>query len=101
MGLQDALLILIYISLIVFIISLIVLCIKLIGTLHRVDYLLSNITKKAESLDGLFDIIENATNKVSMISNTFTRYFGNIFGKLFTRNKIKRNKKMREENIYE
>lgn len=48
MGLSDALLIVLYISLIVFVISLTVFVIKLIGTVNKTNYLLDNLTKKAE-----------------------------------------------------
>lgn len=46
MGLSDALLIVLYISLIVFVISLTVFVIKLIGTVNKTNYLLDNLTKK-------------------------------------------------------
>ena len=88
--LVDALVILIYICLIIFIITLIVLCIKLIGTLSRVDYLVENITRKAESLDAVFELIENTTNG----------YISGFIGKVFA--KKRKNRKFREkENIYE
>lgn len=96
--LADALVILIYIALIIFIITLIVLCIKLIGTLGRIDYLVENITRKAESLDAVFEIIENTTTKFGMIGNTITSHISNLIGKIFTR---KRKSKKEKENIYE
>ncbi len=98
--LVDALVILIYICLIIFIITLIVLCIKLIGTLSRVDYLVENITRKAESLDAVFELIENTTNRFGMIGNTITGYISGFIGKVFA--KKRKNRKFREkENIYE
>jgi len=95
--LVDALIVLIYITLIIFIITLIVLCIKLIGTLSRIDYLVENITRKAESLDGVFELIENTTNKFGMVGSTIANYVSGFVGKIFTR---KRNKKVKE-NMYE
>ncbi len=98
--LSDALIILIYITLIIFIITLIVLCIKLIGTLGRIDYLVENLTRKAESLDGVFELIENTTSRFGMIGSSIVNYFSSFVGKIFTRKR--RNRKVRErENDYE
>lgn len=92
MGLSDALLIVLYISLIVFVISLTVFVIKLIGTVNKTNYLLDNLTKKAESLDKLFDIIDFTTNKFNQIGNTIVGYLmgavNKIFGKRKARKKI-------------
>lgn len=98
--LVDALIVLIYIALIIFIITLIVLCIKLIGTLGRIDYLVENITRKAESLDGVFELIENTTSKFGMIGSSITNYISGIIGKIFSRKKNKKRMKERED-IYE
>ena len=56
--LEDALLIVLYISLIIFVISMTVLVIKLITTVNKTNYLVENLTKKAESLDNLFNVID-------------------------------------------
>ena len=96
--LVDALIVLIYITLIIFIITLIVLCIKLIGTLGRIDYLVENITRKAESLDSVFELIENTTSQFGMLGNNITNFIAGVFGKIFTR---KRKNKKVKENMYE
>lgn len=88
--LQEALVILIYIALIIFIISLIVLCIKLIGTLGRVDRLVENLTKKAETLDGVFNMLDIVSSKFNMIGDTLFGYISGVAGKLFGRRKKKR-----------
>jgi len=95
--LEDALIILVYIALIVFIIALIVLCIKLIGTLNRADRLIENITKKAESLDGVFEMIDYTSSKFGAIGETVVGFFNGIVKKIF--HKKKRGE--REENFYE
>ena len=79
----DALVILLYITLIVFVI-------KLMDTLNRTNYLIDNLTKKAESLDSLFNIIDFTTNKFSMIGETISTYVLGFVKKLFS-------KKEREE----
>lgn len=90
----DALLILLYVALIVFIIVLIVLCIKLIGTLCKADKLIDNITKKAESLDGVFDMIDYTTNKFGMITDSIFSYIGGVFKKFLSK---KNNEERNEE----
>ena len=86
MGLSDALLIVLYISLIVFVISLTVFVIKLIGTVNKTNYLLDNLTQKAESLD--------TTNKFNQIGNTIVGYLMGAVSKIF-------GKKESEEEDYE
>lgn len=86
----DALVILLYITLIVFVICLIVFVIKLMDTLNRTNYLIDNLTKKAESLDSLFNVIDFTTNNFSMIGETISTYLLGFVKKLFS-------KKEREE----
>lgn len=86
----DALVILLYITLIVFVICLIVFVIKLMDTLNRANYLIDNLTKKAESLDSLFNVIDFTTNKFSMIGETISTYVLGFVKKIFS-------KKEREE----
>ncbi len=87
MVLEDALVVLIYISLIVFIIALIVLCIKLIGTLGRIDKLVDNVTRKAESLDALFDMIDYTTSKFGMLGETLVGSIKGFIKRIFNRKK--------------
>ena len=94
--LEDALLVLIYIALIIFIIALIVLCIKLIGTLNKADRLIENITRKAESLDGVFAMVDYTTSKFGAIGETLAGYLGGVVKKF-----IKRKKYESEESDYE
>lgn len=86
----DALVILLYITLIIFVICLIVFVIKLMDTLNRANYLIDNLTKKAESLDSLFNVIDFTTNKFSMIGETISTYVLGFVKKIFS-------KKEREE----
>lgn len=90
--LKEALIILVLVALIVFIISLIVLCIKLVGTLGKVDYLLDNVTRKAESLNGLFDVIEMTTNRFGAIGETITSSLMNLVKRIFNKKENKKRK---------
>ncbi len=83
--LKEALIVLVYIALIVFIISLIVLCIKLVGTLTKADRLIENVTRKAESLDGVFNMIDYTTSKFGAIGEMISGYLGGIVKKFIKR----------------
>lgn len=92
--LEDALLVVLYISLIVFVISMTVLVIKLIGTVNKTNYLVENLTKKAESLDNLFNVIDFTTNKFNQVGEVIVGTLTGLVKKLF-------GSKEREEEDYE
>ncbi len=92
--LEDALLVVLYISLIVFVISMTVLVIKLIGTVNKTNYLVENLTKKAESLDNLFNVIDFTTNKFNQVGEVIVGTLTGLVKKLF-------GSKEREEKDYE
>lgn len=77
--LKDTLIILLFIALIILVIALIVLIIKFIGTLMKADILIDNVTKKAESLDGVFAAVDN----FSAIGTTVVSAFTGVVKKLF------------------
>ena len=92
--LEDALLIVLYISLIVFVISMTVLVIKLITTVNKTNYLVENLTKKAESLDNLFNVIDFTTNKFNQVGELIVGSLTGLVKKIF-------GSKEREEEDYE
>lgn len=93
---KEALVIILLVALIVFVITLIVLCIKLMGTLNKADYLIDNVTKKAETLDGVFNVIDIASNKFGAIGESIMSGVMSITKKLFSKKE-----KEREEEDYE
>ena len=92
--LEDALLIVLYISLIIFVISMTVLVIKLISTVNKTNYLVENLTKKAESLDNLFNVIDFTTNKFNQVGELIVGSLTGLVQKIF-------GSKEREEEAYE
>lgn len=92
--LEDALLIVLYISLIIFVISMTVLVIKLITTVNKTNYLVENLTKKAESLDNLFNVIDFTTNKFNQVGEVIVGTLTGLVKKIF-------GSKEREEEDYE
>ena len=81
--LEDALLIVLYISLIIFVISMTVLVIKLITTVNKTNYLVENLTKKAESLDNLFNVIDFTTNKFNQVGELIVGSLTGLVKKIF------------------
>ena len=92
--LEDALLIVLYISLIIFVISMTVLVIKLITTVNKTNYLVENLAKKAESLDNLFNVIDFTTNKFNQVGELIVGSLTGLVKKIF-------GSKEREEEDYE
>lgn len=87
--LEDALVVLVYIGLIVLIIALIALCIKFIGTLNKADKLIDNITRKAESLDQVFEMIEYTTSSFGRFGESIIQGLSSLSRKIFGRRKKK------------
>ena len=74
MSLAEALPVVIYFLLIVLLVVAIWIGIKLIITMNKVDDILEDISEKAKSLDKLFSIIDFATDRVSMVSDTVINF---------------------------
>ncbi len=93
----EVLPIIVYILLIVLLIVTIILGIKLIGTIGKVDALVEDVTKKVKTLDRVFELVDVATDKVSVVADTaisfITSGFKKVFGML--------NKTKKEETIDE
>ncbi len=87
---MDFISIILYISLIILIIVLIVLVIKAISTLEKVDKVVDDISEKSSKLNGVFNIIDGATDVVSSFSDSVVNVISSGVDKLFTRKKGKK-----------
>lgn len=98
--LQVYLPICIYILLIFLLIVGIILGVRLVGTINKVDDLLDDVKGKVNSLNGLFDIIDFTTDKMSLFTDRAVSLVAGLVGKI---GKRKRHKKIKEteENDYE
>lgn len=83
----DILPIIIYVLLIILLIVAIIIGIKLIGTIGKVDVLLDDVTTKVKTLDRLFNLVDYASDKVSLITDTVVGFVTNNLKKLFGSNK--------------
>lgn len=88
----------IYLLLIVLLIVLIILGVKVIGILNKVDKMVDDVQEKISSLDKLFNVVNFATEKMSMATEVIIGTLTTGFKKLFNSNrKHKKNKKLKEE----
>jgi len=65
--------------------ALIVLTIKLIIVTNKMEKVVDNITDKVRTLDGLFAVISNISNKVTMLTDKCVDNVALIVDKLFKR----------------
>ena len=89
--LQVFLPIIIYILLIVFITVAIILGIKLIKTMDKVDHMVASVSDKVDSLNGVFHVIDFATDKVTDITDKVVDTITGLFDRIIHKksNKIK------------
>ncbi len=78
----------------VLLIVIIILATKLVTTVDKVNILLDDIEGKSQSLNGLFDAIENVGNTLSSANNKVTGFFAGLVKKVM---KKKKKKKVIEE----
>lgn len=80
-----------YILLIVLVISLIILVINANKTLYKVDRLVDDLTEKSNQLDGVFSLIDGASDVVNNFGSSITSIFTSTAKKIFKRKKEKNN----------
>lgn len=90
------LLMLLYILGSILLVVLIILGIKLIITINKIDAIVDDINGKVTKLNGLFQIIDNMTDKLALVSDKVVDGLSFLIRKVFTRNK--ENGKESEEN---
>ena len=82
----------------VLLIVIIVLITKLVSTVDKVNILLDDIEGKSQSLNGLFDAIENVGNTLSSANNKITGFFAGLVKKVI-KNKKKKKTDEKEEDF--
>jgi uncharacterized protein YoxC len=86
-----------YVVAIVLLIVLIVLGIRLIKVLDKVDKVVDNVEEKINSFNGLFQVIDKATDGIATISNSAF----NSISKLINRIINKKKKYEEDDDFYE
>ena len=88
--------IIMYVLLIILIIIGIIGGIKLILTIDKVNALVDDVNKKVKSLDKLFEIVDFATDRMSMVTEAVISFISTGLKKLFSF--TKKSKKSKEED---
>lgn len=81
--LKEVLPIFIYILLIALLIIGIIIGIKLIITMNKVEKVVDNVEQKINSLNGLFNIIEVTSGKITGVYEKVIDFIGGIIDRLF------------------
>lgn len=76
----------------ILLIALIVLTIKVIKTINKVDKVVEDLNNKSRKLNGVFDIVDNATDALSLMSDKIVGFIVNGIAGLFSRKKKEENK---------
>lgn len=71
--------------LIVLVIILIVLALKALDTLNKVDAILDDTKKKLDSLDGVFNLVDNVSEKLTLVTDTIVGSIVNFITSIFNR----------------
>ncbi len=90
--------ILVYILLIIMLVVGIILGIKIIRTLTKVEKVVDDVNNKVQSLNGVFHILDYATDKIVSLSDKIVDGITFIIKKLFSKKKKKTEEKIEEEN---
>ena len=93
--LQTALPLFVYFALFILLVVLIVLTIKLVATINKLNVVVDDVNKIVKSLDGIFGLIDFATDKITLVTNKFVDRLSNLV--LGFKNR-KYNKKEEEED---
>lgn len=83
----ETLLIIIYSLLAILLVVLIIFIIRLFGTLTRINKTLDDVNTKVEKLSGLFNIIDNTTDYLSLLSDKLIDKITSVVSNLFNKNK--------------
>lgn len=71
--------------LIVLVIILIVLALKALDTLNKVDIILDDTKKKLDSLDGVFNLVDTVSEKLTLVTDTVVGSIVNFITSIFKR----------------
>jgi len=82
--------VILYFVLIILVIVLIVLVVRVIETLKKVNQIVDDVNQKVNKLNGFFDMVDMATDTLSVMSDKIVSSIANGITKLFSRKKKNR-----------
>lgn len=71
--------------LIVLVIILIILALKALDTLSKVDVILDDTKKKLDSLDGVFNLVDTVSEKLTLVTDTVIGSIVNLITSIFNK----------------
>ena len=71
--------------LIVLVIILIILALKALDTLSKVDVILDDTKKKLDSLDGVFNLVDTVSEKLTLVTDTIIGSIVNFITSIFNK----------------
>ncbi|HHT38594.1 MAG TPA: hypothetical protein GXZ95_04185 [Mollicutes bacterium] len=72
-----------YVLGIILLIILIILGIRLLKMMSKIDSIINDVDDKVKSLNGVFEIIDVATDRLSFVTDRVVEFISNFFMKLF------------------
>jgi uncharacterized protein YoxC len=89
--------IILYAAGIALLIILIIIGIKFIKTMNKVEDIVEDVDKKVKSLNGVFNIIDNMTDKISSVTDRIVDSVAGFISRVF-KNKKNKEKEMKEND---
>lgn len=95
MNAHDFLQVMLYILSSILLVVLIILGIKMIITMNKIENVVDNISVKVNKLNGLFNVIDITTDKLTMVGDKLVDSISSLVSRVFDR------KKRKEDDSYE
>lgn len=95
MNAHDFLQVMLYILSSILLVVLIILGIKMIITMNKIENVVDNISVKVNKLNGLFNVIDITTDKLTMVGDKLVDSISSLVSRAFDR------KKRKEDDSYE
>ncbi len=94
--LQVFLPLVIYVLLIIILVIGIIIGVRIIKTLDKVDDVVDSVSTKVNSLNGIFSIIDNTTDRIVSITDKVVEGVSGVIGRLFWKKKTKEVKELED-----
>ncbi len=83
--LRELLPVILYFLLCILVIVLVILVIRVIKSLKNIDEMVDDVKSKSKKLDGVFDIVDKATDSFTLVSDRFVNFISNRISNIFKR----------------
>ena len=84
---MDLFLLILYIGLIILVVVAIIFLIRAMNTLKKVDKVVAEVDEKVSKLNGVFELLDTATDAITLISDKVVGGLANGISKMFNKKK--------------